>query len=450
VSNTYDIAYRSLLALGSPLLVVNSRLRAKLRDAIETRNGVVARRTGTETCVMIHAVSVGELNAARPLVDGLLRALPDAHIVITTTTTTGDERAMELYGSKANFTVARFPLDLSKYLKKFLDAVRPDLVVLMELELWPNFMALCDERKIPVVVGNGRITEPSFRKYKLLGPISRRMFSRVSASLVQEEVYAQRFRDLGARDVRVVGTTKFDSASSSAPSGVDELTRVMGIVRGHSTIVAGSTGPGEEAVLLDFYARQLARDPTLQLIIVPRKPERFDEVATLIQSRGFACARRSRPDSIVSNSQRILLGDTMGELRKFYALADVVFVGRTLVDLGPKQHGSDMIEPAALGKAVIVGSFTGNFLEPMNAFRKAKAIVEVRDAGELGSAIDRLLRDRDEREQLGSAAQQVVEAQRGSTDRHLEVILPMMKSENTRETPMPPKTNDSPDQSTIA
>ena len=254
----------------------------------------------------------------------------------------------------------------------------------------------------------------------------------------------------GARDVRVVGTTKFDSASSSAPSGVDELTRVMGIVRGHSTIVAGSTGPGEEAVLLDFYARQLARDPTLQLIIVPRKPERFDEVATLIQSRGFACARRSRPDSIVSNSQRILLGDTMGELRKFYALADVVFVGRTLVDLGPKQHGSDMIEPAALGKAVIVGSFTGNFLEPMNAFRKAKAIVEVRDAGELGSAIDRLLRDRDEREQLGSAAQQVVEAQRGSTDRHLEVILPMMKSENTRETPMPPKTNDSPDQSTIA
>ena len=147
------------------------------------------------------------------------------------------------------------------------------------------------------------------------------------------------------------------------------------------------------------------REPDLQLVIVPRKPERFDEVAVLIQSRGFACARRSRPDSMVSNSRRVLLGDTMGELRKFYALADIVFVGRTLIDLGAKQHGSDMIEPAALGKPVIVGKFTQNFLEPMNAFRAAKAIIEVNDATGLGAAIERLLNDPAEREQLGAACQ---------------------------------------------
>ena len=428
MASRYDWAYRVLAAAGSPYLLVNQKLRAKLRDAIETRNGAVARRTGSEPCVMIHAVSVGELNAARPLIDGLLQAQPDLHIVITTTTLTGDDRAIELYGSKANFTVARFPLDLTNYLDRFFNAVRPHLVVLMELELWPNFMAVCEARKIPVVVGNGRITEPSYKKYRLLGPITRKMFSRASVSLVQEEVYAERFRNLGARDVRVVGTMKFDSASTNEPDGAEELASAMGLDRRHPTVVAGSTGPGEESLLLDFYARCLAREPDLQLVIVPRKPERFDEVALLIQARGFACARRSRPDSTVSNSRRVLLGDTMGELRKFYALADVVFVGRSLVDLGAKQNGSDMIEPAALGKPVIVGRFTQNFLEPMNAFRAAKAIIEVSDITDLGASIERLLNDPDERRQLGDAARQVVETQRGSTERHLEVILPMIKT----------------------
>lgn len=425
----YDLAYRALAAVGSPLLLVNHKLRAKLRDALETRNGAVARRNGDGPCAMIHAVSVGELNAARPLIDGLLKALPDLHIVITTTTLTGDERAIELYGSKPNFTVERFPLDLSNYLKRFFDAVRPDLVVLMELELWPNFMAICESRKIPVIVGNGRITQPSYKKYRLLGPITRKMFSRATVSLVQEKIYADRFRHLGAKDVRVVGTMKFDSASTSEPAGVEELAGAMGIDRRHPTVVAGSTGPGEESLLLDFHARCLAREPDLQLVIVPRKPERFDEVALLIQARGFACARRSRPDSMVSNSRRVLLGDTMGELRKFYALADVVFVGRSLIDLGAKQNGSDMIEPAALGKPVIVGKFTQNFLEPMNAFRAANAIIEVNDVTDLGASIERLLNDPTEREQLGAAARQVVETQRGSTERHLEVILPMIESE---------------------
>ena len=206
---------------------------------------------------MIHAVSVGELNAAIPLIEGLLRARPELHIVITTTTLTGDDRANELFGSKPNFTVARFPLDLTNYLKRFLDSVRPDLVVLMELELWPNLMAICEDRKIPVVVGNGRITGPSYKKYGLLGPIARKMFSARACRLCRKKFMPTDSDRSGARDVRVVGTMKFDSASTIEPPGVEDVARAMGIDRRYPIVVAGSTGPGEENLLLDFYARCL-------------------------------------------------------------------------------------------------------------------------------------------------------------------------------------------------
>jgi 3-deoxy-D-manno-octulosonic-acid transferase len=260
---------------------------------------------------------------------------------------------------------------------------------------------------------------------------------------------------LGVRreDLEVTGTMKFDAATvGDTVPGAEELAREVGLptptaVRSDpapeqasdrtavgvsdavsSVLVAGSTGPGEEELVLSVYARLLQSHDKLRLVIVPRKPERFDEVAKLIESRGYPCVRRSKPDVTpdASTLAPVVLGDTMGELRKFYALATVVFVGRTLVDLGSKQHGSDMIEPCALAKPTVVGPFTGNFEEPMRAFRSAGAIREVMNDQELFDTLEAWLSDPESARALGRAAREVVIAGKGAVQRHVDVLLPLL------------------------
>jgi 3-deoxy-D-manno-octulosonic-acid transferase len=428
----YDVGYALLLIASAPIWLVRRSLRSKLSDALRTRLGRVAARPAASTCVWIHAVSVGELNAARALVEQLLVRRPDLHIAISTTTTTGHTRAVALFGALPGFNIVRFPLDFTFALRRYLDSIRPDLLVLMELEVWPNLARVCERRRVPIVIANGRMTEPSFRRYRMLGWLSRRMFARVTRVVAQDQVQADRFARVGvaAERILVAGTMKFDSASTEAPSEPSErLASDLGIDPAHPLLVAGSTGLGEEAMLLSIFRALLEKHPSLQLALVPRKPERFDEVATLIEREGFMAVRRSGPTvgSISDDSRPVVfLIDTVGELRAVYALATVVFVGRTLVDLGPKQHGSDMIEPAALGKPVVVGPFTGNFAEPMRAFREARAILEVRDASELYASVDRLLSDEAIRSQLGTRARRVVIDGKGAVKTHLDVIESML------------------------
>ena len=292
----------------------------------------------------------------------------------------------------------------------------------MELELWPNFIARCRTRGIPVMLANGRITLPSFKGYRIGSWLTRRMFGYLSSVCAQEETYADRFKQLGAdpAKITITGTMKFDTApDASKIAGIDDLVQQMQIT--HPLWVCGSTGPGEEEIILSVYKQLIEEMPDLRLAIIPRKPERFDEVAKQIEDAGFSCLRRSTNQLQTPNSKlpTVLLGDTMGELRKFYALADVVFVGRSLVDLGDKQHGSDMIEPAALAKPTIVGPFTGNFAEVINAFRAQKAMIEVATADELKSAVSLLLHSPGS---IGLEAEKVVVTQRGATQRTLEQI----------------------------
>lgn len=424
--NFYDIAYGFGVGISSPVWIIRSKTRKKVLDAFSQRMGNVAPRAGEKPAVMIHAVSVGELNAARKLVDDLKARHPDLQLIISTTTQTGYERSQELYKDRDDVTLIHYPLDFTGAVVRVLDHLKPSLIILMELELWPNFIAQCWLRQIPVVIANGRITAPSFRNFKIGSFLTKRMFSRIAAICAQEQSYAERFIALGSDATKtiVTGTMKFDSAPATPDvPGAGDLAREMGL---RSPLwVCGSTGPGEEEIVLDVYKQLLPDFPDLQLAIIPRKPERFDEVAQLIVNRKLECVRRSQPDqSAIGNRQSaILLGDTMGELRKFYAAADVVFVGRTLVDLGDKQHGSDMIEPCAIGKPTIVGPFTGNFVEPMNAFRSADAIVEVRTPEGLKESIVRLLKEPGD---IGSRAMQVVEQQRGATARTLEIIEPLL------------------------
>lgn len=384
--------------------------------------------------LLVHAVSVGELNATRALVDSLRLSHPQWHILVTTTTSAGWERAGTIFGGLPGMSVARFPLDFSWAVGRLLGRFNVRAAVLMELEVWPNFMRLCHRQSVPVAVLNGRITTESFRRYRYVLPVVRAMMGRLTLTCAQDEVYAERFRRLGARAVRTTGTMKFDTAEvTDKVPGTDALAGELGIDPAAPLWVCGSTGPGEEGLILAVYRDLLPAFPTLALAIVPRKPERFDEVAALISGQNFGLVRRSgKPCTFGEAGQpTIVLGDTMGELRKFYSLATVVFVGRTLVDLGPRQHGSDMIEPAALGKATIVGPFTSNFAEVMRAFLADSAMLEVTTPDQLRSTVASLLSHPATAADLGHRAQQVVIAGRGATSRNLEAVTEILKQPNT-------------------
>jgi 3-deoxy-D-manno-octulosonic-acid transferase len=450
--NFYDIAYGAGVAFSAPYWLTKSTARRKVLRAFSQRMGYVPVRESANPAILIHAVSLGEINATSVLVKLLQTARPDLHVIVSTTTDTGYDRGRQLYGSSANISLIRFPLDFTTAINRLFNAINPSLVVLMEGELWPNFLRQCRRREIPVALVNGRITTSAFDRYKLIRPIAAGMLRSVQVICAQDEIYARRFIELGALNdcVRVTGTMKFDTAQvSDRVDGDDQLAIELGLSfiagggsPGLSTSngpglpppankdplwVCGSTGPGEESIILDAYFTLRTTFPTLRLVIVPRHPQRFDEVAKIITDGGFPLLRRSARTSSTATDHPIILGDTMGELRKFYSLADVVFVGRTLVDLGPRQHGSDMIEPAALAKPIAIGPWTHNFAEPMSKFRQAKAIVEVTDVGSLIETITGWLKDPSQVVEIGRRAQAVVRENQGATTRHAGVILENLK-----------------------
>ena len=319
-------------------------------------------------CIWLHAVSVGEVNATKTIVRELQNRLPDFTIVISTTTDTGFARASALYG--ADLSVFYFPLDFSWIVSHAFTNLRPAICLLMELEVWPNFVSTAHRMNIPVVVVNGRITQRSVRRYGKIRPIARTIFRKVTLVLAQTDEYAKRFRQIGCPDERIIvtGSLKYDTAQvADKVDGADALAAQLNIQPSDTLWVAGGTGNDEEKILLDVYKqlKQQDRFTDLRLAIVPRKPERFDEVAQLITGAAFNLVRYSSvKDTSTATPQKtpVILGDTMGDLRKFYSLAAVVFVGRSLVPMG----GSDMIEVAALGKPTIFGPHAFNFQQTVD------------------------------------------------------------------------------------
>jgi len=425
--NQYDVLYGIGAIVSAPVWLLKPKARRKVFRALSSGGNAVPQRDVKVPAVMIHAVSLGEINATVRLVERLRELRPALQFIISTTTDTGTERGRQLYTNQPDVTLVRYPLDFTHAVVRLLDSQRPSAVVLMELEVWPNFLRQCQKRNIPVAVINGRITDRSFGRYRLIKPLAAQMFGRLTRLCAQDQIYAQRFIDLGtpAERVAVTGTMKFDSAQTEFDaSAAENLASATGLSRGEEKIwVCGSTGPGEEKIVLEQYRRLLKSYADLRLVLVPRHPERFDEVARLIGESGYVCRRRSQASNETSgNDLPVILGDTMGELRLWYALADVVFVGRTLLDLGPRQHGSDMIEPAALAKPIIVGPFTGNFAEPMACFLAANAIRTIVTGDELGEQVQKLLGDPTAALGLGGRAKQVVLDQRGATERNAQMI----------------------------
>jgi 3-deoxy-D-manno-octulosonic-acid transferase len=438
----YDIAYAVGVTLAAPYWLLAPKARRKVLKALRLRMGRFSQiQRGPGPAVMIHAVSLGELNAIPALIRSLSESRADLQFIVTTTTDTGYARGVEIFANQPRVTFVRFPLDFSSAIKRLLDRFKPDVVVLMELEVWPNFMAQCRRHHIPVLVVNGRLTSDSYHGYRRVGFLTRGMFASLARVCAQDELYAQRFIDVGAPAdcVSVTGTMKFDTAQvGDRVDGDEQLAAAVGVRPGREPIwVCGSTGPGEEVIILDAYRTLRSRHPALRLAIIPRKPERFDEVAKQIVDAGFTLVRRSRPEGDLP-SDAIVLGDTMGELRKFYSLASVVFVGRSLVDLGARQHGSDMIEPAALGKPIAIGPFTYNFADAMHLFTGANAICVVEDPEELLAAIDASLNEPAKANEIGNRAREVVRQARGATARHAEIILQELDLHSIPRTIPPP------------
>jgi 3-deoxy-D-manno-octulosonic-acid transferase len=420
MSIALDIAYGAALAVTSPVWVYRMIRHGRYRADWSQRLGGVPNCYGIQPTVWIHGVSLGEINAARGLVDELHVQLPDFRVVISSTTATGITAAKKHFAP--GHVVFRWPMDFSLSVARALGRVRPNLVVLMEGEAWPNFLAACNRRDIPVVVVNGRMSpNKGYPRYKMLGRFAAKLFNRLTAIGVQDETYADKFVELGMdrSKVHLTGMMKFDSVEvTDVLPNQEALQSALGL-GDEPLLVAGGTGPGEESLLLDVYKALHESHPALRLAIVPRKPERFDEVARLIEAAGFGCVRRSqRPDGQagVLGQNDVILGDTMGELRTFYALASVVFVGRSLVPMG----GSDMIEAAALGKATCFGPHTFNFPQAEGLVRHGA--VCVKDPAALREQIIAWRNNPAAAKQAGAEVQQYVKSQQGATRRNVELL----------------------------
>ncbi len=420
-----DVCYLLAALIYLPRLAYEWIFLGKNRHGWRERFGGVRELGPRRRRIWIHAVSVGEMNATRTLVTGLRREYADCEIILSTTTDTGYAQGRSLY---PDLYVFRFPLDFSWVVRRALRRLRPELIVLVELELWHNLLELAGRADIPVVVFNGRLSARSVRRFGWVRRIVRPMFARLAWVGAQDETYAGRFVALGAprERVGVTGSVKFDTAPAERwIPGAEELARAMGLCGEEPLWVCGSTGPGEEEIILRAYREVRGRHGRLRLAIIPRKPERFDEVAQLIAGAGYGCVRRSqRPDGSVAaapgdgaSDAPVLLGDTMGELRKFYCLASVVFVGRSLVPMG----GSDVIEAAALDKPLLVGAHTENFAEAVALLREAGALIETNET-RLAEDVLGLLEDGEQARLMGRAGLRVVEGQRGATEKTLAAL----------------------------
>ncbi len=433
-----DIAYLLALLLTSPWLLWQALRRGKYRAGYaEKLLGRVPRLPPARGRVWFHAVSVGEVNLLAPLLREVQQRRPDWQCVLSTTTTTGMALARRRYPDLVTFYC---PLDFSWAVRAAVSRIRPDLLVLVELELWPNLIRAARRSGAQVAVVNGRLSERSFRGYRWIRPLARHVLHWIDLVAVQDETYAQRFVALGTRPetVQVTGSIKYDGAQTDRENpATQRLARLAGFQPGDVVFLAGSTQEPEEAMALDVFQRLSGQWPALRLVIVPRHAERFEAVARLLDRSGVAWQRRTElageqgtTNGVGTESRtsggagcakslpRVLLVDTIGELGAWWGTAQIAFVGGSL---GPR-GGQNMIEPAAYGAAVCFGPNTRNFRDVVQALLRADAARVVRSQGELAAFVGRSLAEPEFAAALGRRAQALVRSQLGASRRTCRLL----------------------------
>ena len=371
---------------------------------------------GLQDSIWVHAVSVGEVNAAAPLIEALMRRYADRSFVITTVTPTGSERVQKLFGGRV-FHVY-LPYDLPASVERFLDRVKPAIAVIMETEIWPNLYYECHARKIPIVIANARLSERSLKGYGPVRPLARAAVRCATAVAAQSQADAARLLELGADPaaLTVAGNVKFDMA---VPEGLDGSGATAREYWGTNRPVwiAASTHEGEELPAIEAHTRVLKRFPDAVLLVAPRHPERFRPVAQLCRQYGFRTKVRSEDDVAARDTECFVI-DTLGELLLFYAASDVAFVAGSLEPIG----GHNVLEPAALGKPVLVGPHTFNFSEITSSLIDDGAALRIDGAAALGDAVVRLFAEPQRREAMGRAALAAGDRERGAVLRVVGIV----------------------------
>ena len=389
------------------------RYDAKFKQAITNRH-----------VLWMHAVSVGEVNICTQCIRAIERRLPNLKIVVSTTTTTGME---ELHRKLPNH-ISRiyYPIDCRRFVSHALNTIRPEAIVLVEAEIWPNFIWRARAMGIPLFLVNARLSERSYPRYKLFGFLFRRLFRSFTGVGAQNEADALKLRQLGCRPeaIQVVGSLKFDAAKLDERRMLDVagMLRQLGVAEGARILVGGSTHAGEEAILAEQFLRLRSRFPDLFLVLVPRHFERCSQVGRELQARGIQFVYRNELSSsshFAPGRLECLLVNTTGELKYFYEFATLIFIGKSLTASG----GQNPIEPGALGKAMVFGPNMQNFAEVVHSFLTREGAVQVRGADELEKVIGDLLADERRREQLGRNALEVVRENLGAIERTVDMIL---------------------------
>ena len=410
--------YTLLLYLSLPIAIL--KLIAKERKSpfrkakLKNQLGFVTKTSGK--VIWVHCVSVGEFNAARPLIDQILDIYPEHKLAITTTTITGAEAVRNHYQDRVIHYF--FPFDLPFIVGPFVNKINPVACILLETEIWPNLINNLNKKAIPVMLINARLSERSLNKYqKFSSKLVQKTINQLTLIGSQNDPSSERFLSLGALPDKVVtvGNLKFDSNEKDNPNTTQSLQQMIGQRR---VVVFASTREGEEKKIIQSYISLKEKFDAL-LIIVPRHPERFDEVFNLIVDSGLKVKRRS--DGLgCDESIQVLLGDSMGELLSYYSVCDIAFIGGSLIDTG----GQNMLEAAAASKPILFGPSVFNFEKIAQLFLEKDAAIQVGDADDLMKTISALLLDDTKRQKLGENAKNSFEKNRGAVDRLLKLIIP--------------------------
>jgi 3-deoxy-D-manno-octulosonic-acid transferase len=377
--------------------------------------------------VVFHAVSVGEVHAAQPLIDAFMQRYPHWRVLVTTSTPTGSERVHKLFGVRVEHVY--LPFDYPAAVRRFYSHFQPRLLILLETELWPNLLRLGPATGCRLIVANARLSERSKRSYQRFVLLAGRMLSCLDLVAAQSEADGSRFIELGLdpRKLNIIGSLKFDV---SIPAEKIELaSQLKPAWLGRGVWIAASTRDREEAKVLEAFMQVLQVQPQTLLLLVPRHPERFAQVAREVRSRGLALQYFSKGEALLPGTQ-VLLGDTMGDMMLYYALADLAFVGGSLVDTGCQ----NIIEPAALALPVITGPSLYNFRKVSELLRDAGGMQVVGDARELATVVTTLLQDPLRRQEMGARARREVLRNQGAAGRLLELLTPFVTHSATGST----------------
>ncbi len=411
----YDAVY---VLIGGPLLLYKLATSRRFRAGFGQRMGRVPKRRSGRPAVWLHGVSVGEIKAGIAMMGELRERLPDWDVVLSSTTLQGWQVARDSSADQ----VIYYPLDFSWVTRRAIRRMRPSAVVLLELELWPNFLLSCNRRGVPVCVANGRISEKSFRGYRWVRRLLPEPHQRIRFYAMQNEEYAERIRGLGVRPsaVEVTGQMKYDSIPDETDDDPLVARAALGIAPDEWVLMGGSTHPGEEAILLRCLAALVATGARARLVLVPRHLERVDEVEQAVRDAGQPAVRRTAITA-GARTDGVVIVDTIGELSRLYGIADLVYVGGSLVRHG----GQSMIEPAAHGRPIVFGPHVWNFSDTVEALLAADGAVRVADEAALVALVPDLYADPDRARRLGDAARRVVNELRGATARNAALVVRM-------------------------